>query len=816
MKPITIPLRDFALPAPRSGSIEAHSGYGRPSDVGRDIHLSVQKKRAKSDSLYQAEVPVSGFFDKDGYRFRIDGRMDGIFRHDQPRIEEIKSGFNIRELARQLAGNPLDHPYTLQLLTYGYLWWRETVVLPRLTFHLVSSRNGESVDLEIVLDIPLYESWLERRLRELVREAERAERRAARRRRIAAGFTFPFPEPRPGQIELMETIERGMAEGKPMLIQAPTGLGKTVGVLYPVLRESLGRGQNVVYVTPKNSQHSVAEDAIVRFQATGANLRSLSITAKGKICLKNEPLCTPEYCEYARDYYAKFDTHKLRDILAKKRRMKSRTFRDLAEKYQVCPFELQFESAAEADVIICDYNYVFAPRSANGRLTAVGIGQEGRPNLVIDEAHNLPSRAMEYYSPEISSLALEEMREEIRRVPPRFRPEAEKLLDSCIQAVASCGGNGMRPMQIEVPAEFFLEQDGRLRAFLSRYLELDVEVERNDVILRLAYYWSEFTAALEYAADPDREEFFTTFHPHPSGGSVRITCCDASAMLKECYGEYRQVVAFSATLKPFDYYAMLSGLDLERMISAEFHSPFPRERRKILIIPQVSTRYSRREWNYGKIANAVERISALNPGNYFVFLPSFTFLKRVVDLFHPPEGFMVLKQEPGMQSARVEAIIDHLRTRSASTIVFAVQGGSFAEGMDYADEMLIGVFVIGPPLPSYDLEREGMRRYYQRRYGAGFDYAYTIPAMARAVQAAGRVIRSETDRGLIVLMDDRFMEEAYSRAMPADWFEADVTELVSESILKDVAEFWAQSLTDCTISLESCTGEPGEANVPVI
>ena len=746
-KLITIPLTDFALPSPRTGSIEARSGFGRPAMEGQEIHVRVQRKRAKADPLYQAEVPASCLFDREGYRFRIDGRMDGIFRHDPPRIEEIKTGFNIRDLARRLADNPLGHPYCLQLLTYGYFHWREHQVLPRLSFHLVSSRNGESDDLELPLDLPSYEEWLERRLDELVVEAGKAEKRAVRRRKVVADFAFPFTNPRPGQIELMDEIVQGMAEGRPMLIQAPTGLGKTVGVLYPVLKEALGRGQRVVYVTPKNSQHSVAEDAVTRFQEAGSNVKSLSITAKAKICFKNEPLCTPDYCEYARDYYEKVHAHGILDILARKRRLKARSFRDLGERYQVCPFELQIDAAREADIVVCDYNYVFAPRSALGRVKDLGIDQGGKPNLVIDEAHNLPARAMDYYSPSLSSVTLERMREEIRELPSLFRREAEELLDGCLLAVASCRhGESSKPKRLDPPLGQFIEQDARLRAFLSRYLDSNVEILHQDVILRLCFYWSEFTEILEYVGDPDRPEFFTTYHPHPTGGTVKITCCDASDMLKERYSEYQQVVGFSATLKPFDYYVRLSGLDAERVRTAEFVSPFPNDRRKLLIIPQISTRYSHRERNYARIADAVQRIAALRRGNYFVFLPSFEFLERVATLFQPPEQFTVLRQERNMKAAHVDGILEHLRGRSVPTIVFAVQGGSFSEGMDYAGEMVIGAFVVGPPLPNFDLEREQMRKYYQRQYGAGFDYAYVIPAMAKAIQSAGRVIRSETDR----------------------------------------------------------------------
>ncbi len=794
-KRIAIALRDFAVPVPRAGSIEAHSGYGHPAAEGQAIHVRVQQQRVKHDPSYETEVPLCHEFTTQEYRFKIDGRMDGIFRQDTPRIEEIKSCFNIGDLARRLSSNPMIHPYCLQLLTYGYIYWLNHRVIPKLTFHLVSSRSGASKDIELLLDLHSYEGWLGTRLDELVSEARKAEKCVARRRRIASCFSFPFENPRPGQIELINTIAQGMDEGSRMLIQAPTGLGKTAGVLYPVLREALSRGQRVVYVTPKNSQHMVADDAVMRFRESGVKLRSLTITAKGKICLKNEPLCNPDYCEFARDYYTKVHKNKILDILAKKKNLRARTFRSIGEEFQVCPFELQFDGAQEADIVICDYNYVFAPRSALRRMTMIGIDQVGKPSLVVDEAHNVPARAMDYYSPSLSSIELESMRSAIRAVHSHYRNEAEELLDGCIQTIVSCRSEGQsKPMKINPPVTLFLQHDSKLRALLSRYIDSGVEIQPRDIILRLCFYWSEFTEVLEYVGDPARQEFFTTFHPHSTGGTIKITCCDASAMLKHCYDEYEQVVGFSATLKPFDYYARLSGLELENIRKAELPSPFSKARRKIVIIPQISTKYTARERNYSKIADAILKIAALQPGNYFAFFPSFEFMDSVLVPFRPPEGFTVLKQERNMRADRVEAILEHLREQLVPTIVFAVQGGMFSEGVDFPGGMVIGAFVIGPPLPHFDLEREQMREYYQRQYGAGFDYAYTIPAMAKTVQAAGRVIRSETDRGLIVLMDSRFVQSRYSRSMPVDWFESSAIELVSAGILKEVADFWERNL----------------------
>ncbi len=800
--PLIIPVTQFAVPVPRRGSIEPLSGYGRATEEGREIHARVQARRLKAESNYEAEKVMSHTFERDGYQFKVGGRMDGFFAPKipggPPKIEEIKSCFRLDELGRKLKNQ--HHPYNLQLRTYGYMYWLQNQVTPSLSFHLVSSRNFVSEDLDIQLDALDYQAWLERRLDELVEEAKLAEKRAARRRKAAKSMEFPFPKPRTGQFELIGNIERGMGEKKRLWLQAPTGLGKTVGVLYPSLKEALARGQKVVYVTPKNSQHLVAEEAVDRFAEQGTKLKSLTVTAKSKICFKNEPLCNPDYCEFAKDHYSKVADNGIPEQLAKKRKLTMEAFREIGEQFQVCPFELQQDAAKEADVVICDYNYVFSPRSALGNLGAEALSAEGKPNLVIDEAHNLYSRAIGYYSPELSTLSLERMRPEIKELPSQFRDEAESLLNSCQKAIELCRPEKLKPGEkgalIDPPAQTFLEQDDELRAFLSRYLESDVEIQPRDVVLRLIFYWSEFTSKLDFITTPPNPVFFTTFQTIEWTGLtkpaclVKITCCDASEMLKECYDEFDNVVGFSATLKPFDYYAKLSGLDPKAIETAEFKSPFPKSQRKVLIIPEISTKYSQRQSNYQKIAEAIERIAELRPGNYFAFFPSFQFLEEVLKRFRTPKEFVTLRQYKEMKLIEISQIVEHLEKRIAPTVVFAVQGGVFSEGMDYPGETVIGAFVVGPPLPTFDLEREKMREYYQRTYGAGFDYAYSYPAMAKAVQAAGRVILSETDRGIIVLMDSRFLETTYSNTMPGDWFENSPRELVSRSILKDVRQFW--------------------------
>lgn len=787
---MNIAITQFALPAPRKGSIDVYSGLGNAQTLGIETHQRIQAGRKDIFPHYKAEVLIDHSFEREDFVFEVSGRMDGFYEETPARIEEIKTSFNIYELFRRLQNDPEDHPYCLQLRTYGYFHYLKTKEVPNLVLHLVSTRNGDTADFRVNMNLDSYEVWLELRLKELSEEARLAEKRAKRRRKAAAEFEFPFENPRNGQIELIQTIEEGMKEDRPMLLQAPTGLGKTMGVLYPTLKEALSRGQRAIYVTPKNSQHAVAEDALERLRDKGSNIKSMTLTAKSKMCFKNEPICNPEYCEFAKDHYTKLAENKLVEQLTKKRKLNSRTFKKIAEEYQVCPFELQLDAAHEADAIICDYNYVFAPRSAFGRIASCDLEQEGKPNLIIDEAHNLPSRAMDYYSPALSVAVLEKMRDEATDLPLRFRKDTMDLINSCIVTIRNCAPKDQhKPCKIQPPIAEFLEQEFELRNFLSTYLNSDVEIQPKDVVLRFCFYWSEFTSALGFVVD-ERKEFFTTFTPNPM--MIKITCCDASEILKECYKEYSQVVGFSATLKPFDYYSQLTGLASKKLKTAEFQTPFNKSQRKLLIIPQLSSKYSERERNYPRIAETISKIAAVKPGNYFAFFPSFEFLNRVLQDFSVPDGFEVIRQYSGMHRSSIDDVLTTLKESPTPHIVFAVQGGVFSEGVDYPGKMAIGAFVVGPPLPNFDLVREEMRKYYEDNYSSGFDYAYTFPAMAKAVQSAGRVIRNETDRGIIVLMDNRFIQPSFAKSMPQDWFDLDPRELVSQNILKDVAAFWNQ------------------------
>jgi DNA excision repair protein ERCC-2 len=791
-RPIPIAVRDFALPAPRTGSIEVHSGYAATTEQGVEIHVAIQAERSRQIKGYAAEVPLAHVFTIGKLSFRVGGRIDGIVPGQPPLLEEIKSAFDAEGLARRLDARD-DHPYRLQLQTYAYLYQAKHGVVPALRMTIVSTRTRAPVaEMPVEYDAARYEAWLGRRLAEL--ELEEKSRRALdrRRKKLGAALTFPFATPRPGQSELMAELETALVDRDHVMIQAPTGLGKTLGILYPTLRHALLGGSPVVYVTPKNSQHRVAEDAVRQLQQAGSEklgIRSLTLTAKSRICMKDEPVCTPERCEFARNYYAKVAAGKLTHKLATHPVVTEATLKGFALQYEVCPYELSLDAAPLFDVLVGDYNYVIGPHGLVGRLTAALRGKTCQPSLVVDEAHNLFVRANENLSAALSRNELERLEADAASLPPEFVGGARALARQAVALIASVAPARINAARV-TPAAKMVERLGEAtQVLMALYLASPAVIGARDPVLTLVNTIGSVLAALAQPGDA-----FVTLYERAKGDEIlRVVCCDARDSLAQSFSAFRRVVGFSATLKPFDYYARLSGFNLERLHTAEFTSPFPQANRKLLIIPQVSTRYRDRAREAGRIADAVQRIAAVRPGNYVVFFPSFKFLDDTAAYLTAQPGITLLVQKPQMTRHEVTACLQQLAEPGQLNLLLAVAGGGLSEGVDYPGDLLVGAIIVGPAIPGVGPAREALRDYYQKHYGQGDDYAYTYPAMAKVIQAAGRVIRSERDRGVIVLIDGRFVERRYSDQMPRDWFVDSVHELVSTSILSDLRAFWERA-----------------------
>jgi DNA excision repair protein ERCC-2 len=776
---LCLSVRAFVAPLEPTGSIDARLASlsdEDPLSLGARMHARIQKRLLKEDARNRSEVAVRALLDRPDFQCLVRGRIDLLLAEPE-RVEEIKTGFRPAAILQDVAGDP-GHPFALQARMYAWMRWRETGSAPLCRLRVI----GLLDDSEVLLDLPFepepFDAWVACRLAEHQEAFLRARARAAERRELAARLSFPFAEPRPGQTELMDRVAQALAGQRRLLLQAPTGLGKTAAILFPALARALDQDLQVFYCTPRNSQHQVAEDCIRNIRDRGQPVRSVTIRAKERVCPQPEVNCRPEVCPRANLYYDRLSASGALDHLAALGCASSAEVVQEADRHLLCPFELSLDAAPRADVVIGDYNYVFSPNATLSRL--FGTPEDsGRRIALVDEAHNLPARAAEWFSPGLEIAMLEQLQKRRPALPqPGLRRRCTAQIRRCLDLLHGLEG-GHRVVTPD-PQPFFGEEH-RIGKLLAWAAGQGLELGPGHPLTELYQAWAGFCAVLRELGG----QHVVSWIPP---GRLQITCADASAHLQSRFAGLHGAVLFSGTLKPFLYHQRLCGLDDPRTQAAEVPSPFPAGNRKVLVVPQLSTLYRSRDREAPRIAHFLERVLPLRAGNYFVFFPSFEMLDKTLPHLHLP-GFQVLAQPKRASAAQLAEILERMRGGSG-IVVFAVQGGSLSEGIDYPGETLIGCVVVGPALPPYDLERDQIRQYFDRRYGCGEAYAYLYPAAAKAFQAAGRVIRTPEDRGLLVFLDRRFLGDDFAPCFPQGWFRDSPRELVSAAILADVEAFW--------------------------
>jgi DNA excision repair protein ERCC-2 len=793
-------VRAFVAPLALTGSLDARLAAVAdedPRSLGAQMHTRIQQRQLRAEPDAQSELPVQAELGCPGFTCRVRGRIDLLLPGaagplpdgEGPMVEEIKTGFRPAAILRALAEAP-EHPYALQARMYAWMRQRDTGQAHRCRIRIVSLLDLAETLVELPPD-PGFPDWVAARVRAQYEAFLRARARTLERRRLGAALAFPFAPPRPGQQELVDRVGQALRDGRRLLLQAPTGLGKTAAILFPALARALDQDLQVFYATPRNSQHRVAEDCVQRIRTQGHPVRSVTLRAKERVCPQPLVDCRPEVCPRALGYYDRLHASGALDTLAERGCATAEVIGQLADQHGLCPFELALDAAPAADVVIGDYNYALSPQATLGRL--FGSPEEAaRRILLVDEAHNLPARATDWFSPALDLAMLEDLRQR-RQLPPNptLRRRASAQFRRCAQLLESLAG-AHRVLEPD-PRPFFGEEF-RIGKLLAWAAGAGHEVPPGHPLQELFHAWSGFCTGLRELGPAHTVSWIPP-------GRLQITCADAAGHLAERMAALSGAVLFSATLKPFLYHQRLTGLDTAD--TAEVPSPFPAAHRKVLVVPQISTLYRTREREVPRIAHFLERVLPLRTGHYFVFFPSFEMLEQTLPLLRLPD-FRILAQPRRAAPAQIQAILDSLREAKGlrelrdppGIVVLAVQGGSLAEGIDCPGEALIGCVVVGPPLPPFDLERDRVRRYFDRRYGCGEAYAYTYPAMARAVQAAGRVLRTPQDRGLLVFLDRRFLAPEFAACLPQDWFQDSPRELVSAAILADVRRFWAEDGTE--------------------
>jgi DNA excision repair protein ERCC-2 len=755
--------------------------------LGTQVHSRVLLARRNTHAAYRAEVHLQARVPVEDWTAVLTGRLDGCLERQEGvwLIEEFKST-NLSVDGVRPSGYAFERDRR-QLLAYCYLWRRlgHTRVSGALVY--VDIETGEEVSIEIAFQDDA-ERDVERRLARLLAIWRAQEKIRQRKSRAADRLPFPHTAPRPIQSKLMEAVATAVRQGENLIAEAPTGSGKTAAVLHPALAEGLRQGKQVVFLTSKTLQQRMAVSALVAMNERAFS--TLQVRAKEKMCANDRILCHEDFCRFARNYPDKMARSnilgRLRDSYA---HHDPETVFEEARQQEVCPFEVQLELAQRADAIVADYNYVFEPGVAMRHLA----GEElANAILVVDEAHNLPDRARQIFSPDLLEEELRAISNRLALQPGELFADLARSLEESIALLERAAQElpeGEAISETSPPAEEIQRLRAEWEPKLARYLAWKRETRLalvDDPVLDAHFALHRFAAVLNLYG-PD---FTCVVERRPSGIRLGLVCLDPARALAPVFRAASASVLMSATLTPPEAIRRVLGLEPERTSALSLPPPFPPENRKVMILPQVRTTFAARDKNYGRIANLVADMSDAHSGNDLVLFPSYRFLTEVAGKM-PPTRARLLVQRPDLSDFERQQILQALCSPPADGILlFAVSGGMYAEGVDYPGELLSGVFVVSPALPQVSFERELLRRYFDETEEAGFDYAYLQPGMTRVVQAAGRLIRSETDRGVIALICRRFLEEPYASRLPRDWYEETPAELVTDRPAEEIREFF--------------------------
>jgi DNA excision repair protein ERCC-2 len=708
---------------------------------------------------YQAELPVDLTVERDDFDLSISGRIDGVYMESDPQmVEEIKT---TRRTLTSLEDEP-NPVHFAQLKCYGYMWalehHLETVALQLTYVRLPGHRTLELKELVDFAELErFFGELLERYLKWVRRQADWI---AVRNATIQV-MPFPFENYRPGQRAMAVEVYRTIRDRGQLFVQAATGIGKTMAALFPAvkaLQEQLT--PKVVYLTARTTGRIAAESALNMLRTRGLRLRSVSLTAKDKICFSPESDCAPEECSFAAGYFDRVDaaleaalTH---DDLTRD------TIEAIARDHSVCPFEFSLELVSLADCVIGDYNYGFAPGVMLQRL----FGDSAqRHAVIVDEAHNLVDRSRDMFSARLDKDAFLVLRRRLKNAQPDIYKALGRINAWLAAARRQCRNDGGHRVEAELP-EALLE---RLRDFLwtsEKWLTRNERSPFRADLLNLFFECARFVKV----ADIYDSRFATLYETTQEDFSVKLYCINPAHLLRDAWQRSLCAILFSATLAPASYYRSILGSD-EQAIGINIASPFPSSNLAVFAADTISTLYRRRQDSCGRVSRVISTLVRQRTGNYMIFFPSYAYMEMVYGQFvQECPDVETIVQAPDMDDNQRVSFLDRFTESVRRTLVgFVVMGGVFGEGIDLKGERLTAAAIVGVGLPGISPERELIRGHFEAAGGCGFEFAYQYPGINRVLQAAGRVIRSDNDRGVVVLIDSRYGQHRYSHLLPVHW-----------------------------------------------
>lgn len=779
---LTLSVRELVEYSLRSGSI--HSVFFSSNRMldGIEGHKSVQQKRP---STYKSEVSISGAISFQGYSITLRGRIDGLFRSlDHFVLEEIKTTSRpLSSITRD------DNPhYWAQAKCYAYLYSKEhdlsSIVVQLCYFNIDTKKertfsevcNFNELETFVFSLLGDYLSWIKLVINE----------REKRDFSLSSFLSFPFPQFRKGQKQMIDFVRSHISSGQIAFCQAPTGIGKTIAVLYPAIEYlQSDPSAQIFYLTSKTTQKAIAEKTLDLLRKKGLKIKSVTLTAKSQICFKEKSVCDPSLCEYADGHFDRINDA-IKDIFSKDSFTRKRITK-YAQKHRVCPFEFSLDLSLFSDCIICDYNYLFDPRVKLKRFFDFNSGSYV---FLIDEAHNLVERARNMFSAELNKRTFLLLKRKTKEILPHISKLLGALNKHMINFRKDCEQKGKRDIALLSPPKKDFIRD--LKKFIvesEKWLALNILTDFREELLELYFDVRSFLNIAELY-----DSNYVTYYSKQSKGDllVKLFCIDPSILVNKELKKGHSSIFFSATLTPLDYYVNLLVGERRKNI-LELDSPFPPENFLVLINDTISTKYKDRNETFNEIVEAIVSFIETKKGNFMVYFPSYEYMQKVVPYvkeYERTRGMEIIVQDKEMKESDREIFLKKFHKHGKRTLVgFVVLGGVFGESIDLVGEKLSGVVVVGVGLPKICFERELMKNYFDAKMKQGFHYSYTFPGLNRVLQAVGRLIRTEKDRGVVLLIDDRFTNPTYKRLLPCYWRNVMIVKN-SKEISIHALEFW--------------------------
>ena len=739
----------------KQGSLDDRHVSRTRAIEGTIAHGKLQSDNEKIYVEYEKEVKMEGEFDYGDILLLVEGRADGIIKENsEVIIEEIKSTY--RDLLY------IEEDYYLlhwaQSKFYGYFYCKDNNldnISIRLSYYNLNTNEVKS--FQKIFSFDSLKDFVFNIVDQYIDTVRLREDFKIERDKSIKEMKFPFETYRKGQRELAVNCYNSIKQKCILFAQAPTGIGKTISTIFPSVKGlAEGRGERIVYLTSKTITRVVAEEAYMKLIKNGLRFRFITLTAKEKACINDEVKCNPDECPYAVDYFSKINSV-ITEILKVESTFSRATIEKYAKKYKVCPFELSLDLASWCDGIICDYNYAFDPRAKLKRI----FEDDNEKNIIlIDEAHNLVNRARDMYSGEIFKSKVLEISRLLKGKVPKLYKAANSINKELREIRRELDEKDVNVLYHNVQYKELIKL---LRIFIveaDEYLVKSKNTNGYEEILDFYYEVRSFVSLSELYS----EQYTTILKKDKNEFSMKIFCIDPSKNIGEVINSAYSTIIFSATLSPVKYYIDLLGGN-EESFRVKFSSPFKKENLSTYLYP-LDMRYVNRYNNIDKLCTIINSFINDLKGNYMVFLPSFEYLKKVYARYVEVYGDEnTIVQGEGLSESDKEDFLSKFK-ENANITAFSVVGGMFSEGVDLPGEKLIGAIVVGVGFPMISIENDIVREYFDVN---GFDYAYAYPGINKVLQSAGRVIRTESDKGRVLLVDSRYNNSKYKSMLPQEW-----------------------------------------------